>query len=235
MVWPDLRCAPVVDLGNRHPLDESRYIQGKCKLVHKRRCIRALSETKRTEPAAATLRPASLASNATSRADIARPDTRASHRATHMTILGSPEPHCARAHGHAIHVLLLPAQAWPSRQTPDSRPREGAHTLRTHTAPIGRRRSRHPPYPTPRSRRSRRRWPRRGHSRQARHASVRSMKTTYSEETLHRSAFFRNRNLARFFFRPAGGRGNAFPTLPHAPPCIPDVRNTFLVKLLSRP
>ena len=134
-------------------------------------------------------RRAPFASNATSRADIARPDTRASHGATHMTILGSPEPHCARAHGHAIHVLLLPAQAWPSRQTPDSRPREGAHTLRTHTAPIGRRRSRHPPYPTPRSRRSRRRWPRRGHSRQARHASVRSMKTTYSEETLHRSAF----------------------------------------------
>ena len=30
-----------------------------------------------------------------------------------------------------------------------------------------------------------------------------------------------------FFFAP-GGRGNAFPTLPHAPQCIPDVRNHYL-------
>ena len=76
--------------------------------------IRAFSEAKRTEPAATTLRRASLASNATSRADIARPDTRASQRATHMTILGSPAPHCARAHAHAKHVLRRPAQAQSS-------------------------------------------------------------------------------------------------------------------------
>ena len=30
-----------------------------------------------------------------------------------------------------------------------------------------------------------------------------------------------------FVFAP-GGRGNAFPTLPHAPQCIPDVRNHYL-------
>ena len=32
---------------------------------------------------------------------------------------------------------------------------------------------------------------------------------------------------ANFFFA-RGGRGNAFPTLPHAPQCIPDVRNHYL-------
>ena len=32
---------------------------------------------------------------------------------------------------------------------------------------------------------------------------------------------------AKFFFAP-GGRVNAFPTLPHAPQCIPDVRNHYL-------
>ena len=101
----------------------------------------------------------------------------------------SPGPHCARAHDHAIRDLRPSTQALPSRQNPISTLLEGAHAPAQHTAPIGRRRSRHPPYPTPRSRRSRRRWPRRGHSRQARHASVRSMKTTYRGATFHLIAF----------------------------------------------
>jgi hypothetical protein len=105
------RCAPAMDSSRGYPLIGSRYIQGNANL---QKGIRAFSETKRTEPAATTLRRASLASNATSRADIARPDTRTSQRATHMTILGSPAPHCARAHAHAKHVLRRPAQAQSS-------------------------------------------------------------------------------------------------------------------------
>jgi hypothetical protein len=105
------RCAPAMDSSRGYPLIGSRYIQGNANL---QKGIRAFSEAKRTEPAATTLRRASLASNATSRADIARPDTRTSQRATHMTILGSPAPHCARAHAHAKHVLRRPAQAQSS-------------------------------------------------------------------------------------------------------------------------
>ena len=123
--------------------------------------------------------------------DPSRDDAHSPRGASHRTLSASPGPHCARAHDHAIRDLRPSTQALPSRQNPISTLLEGAHAPAQHTAPIGRRRSRHPPYPTPRSRRSRRRWPRRGHSRQARHASVRSMKTTYRGATFHLIAFLR--------------------------------------------
>ena len=40
------RCAPAMDSSGGYPLVGSRYIQGKCKLVQKGKCIRAFSDTK---------------------------------------------------------------------------------------------------------------------------------------------------------------------------------------------
>ena len=38
------RCAPAMDSSGGYPLVGSRYIQGKCKLVQKGKCVRAFSD-----------------------------------------------------------------------------------------------------------------------------------------------------------------------------------------------
>ena len=45
-----------------------------------------------------------------------------------------------------------------------------------------------------------------------------------TKKSSHSRSHFVTETWANFFFAP-GGQGNAFPTLPHAPQCIPDVRN----------
>ena len=74
------------------------------------------------------------------------------------------------------------------QKTPLGRVRTCMHT---HTEPFGRRRSRQPPVPTPRSRRSRRRGPRRGQSRSESSTQGAVEKTTYSGATIHHIAFYR--------------------------------------------
>ena len=61
------------------------------------------------------------------------------------------------------------------------------------------------------------------------HMSIRSFVWAFRN-----GSAFVTETWAKKIFAP-GGRGNAFPTLPHAPKCICDVPITFLVKLLSRP
>ena len=73
------------------------------------------------------------------------------------------------------------------QKTPLGRVRTCMHT---HTEPFGRRRSRQPPVPTPRSRRSCRRGPRRGQSRSESSTQGAVEKTTYSGATIHHIAFF---------------------------------------------
>jgi hypothetical protein len=131
--------------------------------------------------------------------DLSRDDAHSPRGASHRTLSASPGPHCARAHDHAIRDLRPSTQALPSRQNPIPSLLEGAHAPAQHTEPFGRRRSRHPPNPSPWSRRSRRRCPRRGHSRQARHASVRSMKTTYRGATRTSSRFHLARDAIVFY------------------------------------
>ena len=151
------------DSSGGYPLVGSRYKQTRFQEPFQgRRCDKNAELQPRRFPFAYF---ASSAENATSRHDHARPDSHASHRASHRTFFGSPAPHCARAHGHAEHVLRLPAQAHPSHEMPKTRPQEVHTCTPAHPVPLGRRRSRQPLDPTPRSRRSRRRWPRRGQPR----------------------------------------------------------------------
>ena len=52
-------------------------------------------------------------------------------------------------------------------------------------------------------------------------------RTTLRNARTSTARLFVTETWAIFFFAP-GARGNAFPTLPHAPQCIPDVRNHYL-------
>ena len=165
--------APAIDSKDRHRLDKSRYMQGERQTCAEKevQSVSAIklqsSATRRRKKTLQTRRRVILC-------DVASPWSRPcsrrlahSRRASHTTLSGSPGPHCARAHDHAKRDL---PSACPHKRCPRAKHQK---TLLRRVRTAGTRTPRlsdgaeagDPPNPTPRSRRSRRCWPRRGQSR----------------------------------------------------------------------